>query len=128
VFGLPRRPAVDRFDRQPSDADLHRWGFTVPSVPARQQWATHRNPPWVNSLPLRVSSHTSSVGAGGLVSVSAPAVSNSGLAPGHLSERWGDFPHGGARWHPSHGNRALSTQLGYGYGSHNTFDHPVVGD
>jgi len=47
----------------------------------------------VSFRPLRVGSHASSVGAGGLVSVSAPVVSDSGLAPGHLSKRWGDFPH-----------------------------------
>gem|GEM_PF-5600606 len=85
--------------------------------PLAVTWCVAPRPRRVNSLPLRVGSHVSSVGAGGLVAVSVPAVSDSGLAPGHLSERWGDFPHGGAgrhrmgtRWH-THGGRALSTRF-----------------
>jgi Uncharacterized conserved protein len=51
-------------------------------------------PRWVNAAPSRGPPHISSVGSRGLVSVPEPAVSDSGLAPGHLSGRWGDFP----RW------------------------------
>jgi len=111
VFGLPRRQATDpvsptdRLTRTctSEDSPFHPFlpvcdGEKSPrSVAGKARsgycgvW--HRAPLWVSSLPLRVGSHTSSVKAGGLVSVSEPAVSNSGLAPGHLSERWGDFPH-----------------------------------
>ena len=54
---------------------------------------------WVNfpllrrRLPFARGSHTSSVGERGLVSVPEPAVSHPGFAPGHLPDRWGDFPH-----------------------------------
>ena len=52
-----------------------------------------RSPRWVNSVPSRVSSRTSSVARSRVVAVPVPAVSRSGRVPSRLPGRWGDFPH-----------------------------------